>query len=143
MPRKPASLAVVPAASPVATIPHRPPAPAHLTPAAAKLWREIVDARPADYFTRPSLPALETLVRCTAEWHRLMALAEGMDPLADPAAYGRIARSADMHAARATQAATRLRLTHQAVVSPKAAAAAARGPVTQAEIARRYREGSA
>jgi phage terminase small subunit len=120
----------------------RPAPPAHLPAAARELWQEATSARPADFFDRASLPVLEMYCRSTAEYRRLMTLAEGMDPLADPAAFGRVARTADMHAARASQAATRLRLTHQSTLTPRAGMRAAGGAVSADEIARRYREGA-
>lgn len=141
MPRRSAaSLAVVPATVP--TLPGRPLPPAYLPADAADLWRRITASRPADYFAPETLPTLEMLVRAMAEHRRLMLAVEAMDPVIDPAAYGKLARSADMMAARASQAATRLRLTHQSIVDARGGGRAASnggGRATADEIAARYR----
>lgn len=141
MPRQSAAaLAVVPAAVPL--LPGRPQPPAYLPDDAADLWRRVTASRPADYFDAASLPTLETMVRAMAEHRRLMAVCESTDPASDPAGYGKLARSADMMAARASQAATRLRLTHQSIVDARGGARAARsggGRATADEIAARYR----
>jgi hypothetical protein len=141
MPRRSAAaLAVIPSVVPL--LPARPMPPAYLPADAAELWRTMTASRPADYFDAASLPTLETLVRAMAEHRRLMALCEAMDPAADPAAYGRLARVADAMAARASQAATRLRLTHQSATDSRGAGRAARTGGARAsadEIAARYR----
>ena len=41
-----------------------PPPPASLSPAAAKLWKEIVEARPAGHFDAGSLPLLHSYCAC-------------------------------------------------------------------------------
>ena len=118
MPRKSAAaLAVVPATVPM--VPGRPQPPSYLPDDAADLWRRITAARPADYFAPETLPTLETMVRAMAEHRRLMLAIEAMDPATDPTGYGKLARAADMMAARASQGATRLRLTHQSIVDAR------------------------
>ena len=37
-----------------------PRPPAHLTPAAKRIWREVVECRPADFFRPGALHLLET-----------------------------------------------------------------------------------
>lgn len=144
MPRQSAAaLSVVPAAVP--TLLGRPLPPDYLPDDAADLWRCITGSRPADYFTPETLPTLEILTRAMSEHRRLMALCEATDAAADPTAYGKLARAADMMAARASQAATRLRLTHQSIVDARGGARAAQrggGRATADEIANRYRTGA-
>lgn len=141
MPRQSAAaLAIVPGR--VSSIPGRPLPPDHLPQRAADLWRNVTACRPADYFDPASLPTLETMVRALAEHHRLMTLCEGIDPAGDPAGYGKLARAADMMAARASQAATRLRLTHQSITDSRGGGRAANnggGRATPEEITNRYR----
>lgn len=141
MSRKSAAALAVVAAS-VAVLPGRPLPPKYLPRDAADLWRKVTASRAPDYFAPETLPTLETMVRAMAEHRRLMAAVEAMDPATDPSAYGKLARAADMMAARASQGATRLRLTHQSIVDARKGGRAARdggGRATADEIIRRYR----
>lgn len=40
--------------------PYKPPA--HLSPAAKKVWIEVIDAKPKDYYDAADMPSLESLV---------------------------------------------------------------------------------
>lgn len=142
MPRRSrASLAVVPVEP--AQLPIRPSPPAELPIAAQALWRSLVDSRPATYFAADSLGLLETYCRSIAEYRRLMCAVEAMDPQEQSAEFARLSRVADMHAARASQCATRLRLTKQSQTDSRGAGRDAHKPGRSAsadEIRRRYAE---
>jgi hypothetical protein len=143
MPRQSAaSLTVAPTG--VAHLPTRPEPPERLPEAAAAVWRRVTASRDSSYFDAGSLPVLEVYCRSTAEHRRVLALVEQMDPVAQVDAFAKLSRIADMHAARASQAATRLRLTHQSRTDSRGAGrAAGRAPAGTADAIRAaYRGGS-
>jgi phage terminase small subunit len=120
VPRSSTAAKAVPA--PVTKMPLRPSPPDYLPADAQFIWRIVTGARPADYFDAASLGLLEGYARSLAEHRRIMATVEGMDPAADVATFAKLTRLADAHAARVSQLATRMRLSHQARTDSRKAA---------------------
>lgn len=122
MPRKsPAALAAAPTG--VAHLPMRPQAPAHLNAASRAIWEAVTASRPVEYFDKGSLGLLEAYCRALAEHRRIMAVVEGLDPA--QADFCKLSRIADAHAARVSQLATRMRLSHQSRADARGAGRAA------------------
>lgn len=136
MPRQSAaSLTVAPTG--VAHLPTRPEPPERLPEAAAAIWRRVTASRDAGYFDSGSLPILEVYCRSTAEHRRVLAVVEVMDPIEDTDRFAKLSRVCDMWAARASQAATRLRLTKQSQTDSRGAGrAAGRAPAGTADAIR-------
>jgi hypothetical protein len=64
-----------------------PPAPPRdLSPAAAKLWRQITASRPSDWFDGGSLPLLHRLCRTVISVERLHDAYDATDPTSSKAA---------------------------------------------------------
>ena len=106
-----ASLAIAPAT--VAALPLRPHPPAHLSAAAASIWREVTGSRPPAFFDAGSRGLLEAYSRSLAEHRRIMAVVEKMQPENDAGEFCKLSRIADAHAGRVSQLATRMRLSQQ------------------------------
>ena len=117
-----ASLASVPV--PLAS--RRPPPPERLLEAEAIVWRDVVGAMPADWFTRESYPVLTAFCRHTAradmlaglladftsEWIKVEGGLQRLDKLLAMAA---------RETTTATACARALRLTQQARIQPRGA----------------------
>ena len=117
-----ASLAAVPV--PLAT--RRPPPPEGLLQAEATVWRDIVGAMPANWFTRESYPVLKAFCRHTARADMLAGLLADFTPewIKVEGGLQRLDKLLGM-AARETTTATAcaraLRLTQQARIQPRGA----------------------
>lgn len=122
MPRKSAAaLAVVVPVDGVSCLPQRPQPPAHLSAAAAIVWRSVTASRPAEYFDAGAVPLLAAFCVATAELHRVteaLALASPVDELER---YAKLVRASDALAGRAGMLATKLRLTPQSKIDARAA----------------------
>lgn len=92
-----------------------PRPPKGMPKGAAKVWREIVEARPVDFFQPGQLHLLEVFCR-TAELQRAALLLLESDP-ADDGAAKQVARLAAIMASHATK----LRLTISSASRPDAA----------------------
>lgn len=117
-----ASLAAVPVPLSV----RRPPPPVTLGEAEATIWRDIVGAMPADWFSRESYPTLTGLCRHTARADMLADLLKDFTPewVKVEGGLQRLDKLLAM-GARETTAATAcaraLRLTQQARILPRGA----------------------
>lgn len=98
-------------------------APKELSPAEAKLWREMVESKPADWFGPDCWPVLKEYVRAAVMCDQLAktaakavnAKATDLRPVLD---------MRDREAKRMADLATKLRLTQQSRYTPHAAATA-------------------
>lgn len=117
-----ASLAVVPVPLSV----RRPPPPEGIGEAESVIWRDVVGAMPADWFTRESYPTLTALCRHTARADMLAGLLKDFTPewVKVEGGLQRLDKLLAM-GARETTAATAcaraLRLTKQARILPRGA----------------------
>jgi hypothetical protein len=91
-----------------------PSAPRNLSKEAAKLWRQIVDDRPPDFFRPGSEQMLERFCWAVIEARKIDGLIEPCDPL--DLAYRRLLRHQIALSAMITTLATKLRLSVQADV---------------------------
>ena len=105
--------------------PLRPEPPAHLSAAAAACWRELLAMRAPEYWDGPSLILAERLAVALAESRRVQTAVDGMDPAADAAAFVKLSNLQDKLTARVSALASRLRLTKQSQMGPRAAGRAA------------------
>ncbi len=125
-----ASLASVPV--PLAT--RRPPPPERLLEPEATIWREVVGAMPADWFTRESFPVLAAFCRHTARADMLASLLANFTPDWIKVEGGlqrldKLLAMAARETTTATACARALRLTQQARIQPRGAGRAmARNP---------------
>lgn len=116
-----ASLAV----APVSALPERPEPPSHLTEDEARVWRDVVATKPADWFARDVQPVLEAYCQAVvmmrylhSRWH-----SEKLDEVkAIKTLAGLVKDTSNLVA----QLATKLRLTNQSRYTPQAAATAAK-----------------
>lgn len=122
-----ASLAVVQTHS-VFRSPPKPPS--ELPTAARQVWREIVSARPHDFFDFAAYPALCALCVAKAEHARASAALATIDPQTDTKQYAALVRATDALAGRIGDLSTKLRLTLQARVDSRAAARAVSNQAT-------------
>lgn len=103
--------------------------PQDLTAEAAAMWREIVNANPADLFSPGSTPLLAQLCRHTIAARRIaqwLARVEASDGDLDEARWFQLLARQEAESKIIAQLATRLRLTPQSRYTPHGAAAAGR-----------------
>ena len=104
--------------------------PSELTDEQARVWRNTVEARSADYFGQDSVPLLEEYCRVVVMC-RLLALQieAAIAGGGDPETAGMLKSFLDMRdkeSRRMTSLATKLRLTNQSRYTPQAAGTAAK-----------------
>jgi hypothetical protein len=117
----------------------RPEPPAHLSAAAAACWRELLAMRTPDYWDGPSLILAERLAVSLAESRRVQTAVDAMDPADHPLEFARLSNLQDKLTARVSALASRLRLTKQSQIGPRAAAReAAQGPSSLDAMRARY-----
>lgn len=100
----------------------RPDAPYDLTDEQTEEWWAVVNRLPADWFPRETHGLLADYCRHVVKSRRiaqLVAAAEGDDPL-DVGMLDKLYKMAERESRAASSLATRLRITQQATVSPKA-----------------------
>lgn len=121
-----ASLSVVPVAPLMRVV-----APDGLSDAEARLWTDVVDSKPADWFGGDTVPLLLEYVRAVAMCDVLdekVKLVLSGDAEIEIALIGKVMegflRLRDMESKRAVSIATKLRLTPQSRYTPQAAATA-------------------
>jgi hypothetical protein len=119
-----ASLSVLPVA-PIARV----VAPDGLSDAEARLWTEVVDSKPADWFGGDTAPLLLEYVRAVCHSDDLHMVIRSMTSddeswASNAKPYMDFLRLRDMESKRAVSIATKLRLTPQSRYTPKAAATA-------------------
>lgn len=120
-----ASLAV----ASVVGLTQRPEAPDELTQAEAKVWKQVVDSKPADWFTPGDTPLLADYCRHVVR-QRLISKAinaQGKIAFADPESYKfyrDLLKDSEMETRAIKSLATALRLTQQSRYTPQAAATA-------------------
>lgn len=98
------------------------PVPGELSPAEAKLWTQVVESKPADWFGADSWPVLREYVRAAVMCDHLATVIAG-------ASRDQLKRALDMRdreSRRAVSLATKLRLTQQSKYDPRGAATADR-----------------
>ena len=121
-------------AVPVPLVSRRPPPPERLLEAEAVVWRDVVGAMPADWFTRESYPVLAAFCRHTARADMLASLLADFTPDWIKVEGGlqrldRLLAMAARETTTATACARALRLTQQARIQPRGAGRAmAKGP---------------
>jgi hypothetical protein len=96
----------------------RAPPPDHLTDEQARVWREVLDDLPADWFRGSNLPLLETYCRHIVAARRiaqLIELEEKSDAF-DPANYDLLLRMQDRETRALATMGTKLRLTQQSIL---------------------------
>lgn len=121
-----ASLSVVPV-KPIARI----EPPDALSDAELKLWRAVVDSKPADWFGEDSAPLLTEYVRAVCHSDELDRVVKSMSSddkewATNAKPYMDFMRIRDMEAKRAVSIATKLRLTQQSRYTPQAASTASK-----------------
>ncbi|MFE3839468.1 hypothetical protein [Pseudogemmobacter sonorensis] len=100
----------------------RPDAPYDLTDEQAEVWWRVVNRLPADWFPAETHGLLSDYCRHEVKSRRisqLVAAAESDDPL-DIDMLDKLYKMAERESRAASSLATRLRITQQATVSPKA-----------------------
>jgi len=113
------------AVAPVVTVIPRPTAPDHLTEDEAAVWERIVTCMAPDYFRGHHLDQLANLCRHVVAARRLSAWVEKIlsgEISGEIAEVERLLRMRARETGAANALARSLRLTKQAVVSPKGAA---------------------
>ena len=107
------------------------PPPDRLSEEAAELWRSVLDGKPSGWFTKDIGPLLEAYVQAVAGLrlaNAQLALVTTPEKLAGRGGLGHVdwlMKLCDRQARLVATLATKLRLSPQARVTPKAAAAAA------------------
>jgi hypothetical protein len=94
-----------------------------------KLWRAVVDSKPADWFGEDSAPLLTEYVRAVCHSDELDRVIKSMslddqEWVTNAKPYMDFMRIRDMEAKRAVSIATKLRLTQQSRYTPQAASTA-------------------
>ncbi len=114
------------------TLLQRPEAPLDLTPEQSDVWRQIVDALPADWFPRETWPLLSQYCRHTIEARRLGQLIDQACamPDLDVAAYGELLKLQRQETGALKVLAASMRLAQQSARTDGAAATAKRGART-------------
>jgi hypothetical protein len=102
-----------------------PRAPAHLTAAAKRLWREIVEDRPADYFRPGSFDTLATFCTVTLTLRHMWKVERASR--GEPAAHTRILRRICALAALQARLCGDLRMTPRANIERHSAKRDAKG----------------
>lgn len=111
---------------PVVALPasQRPLPLEHLSAAACAVWRDVVGAKPPDFFDRGSLGLLEAYCTALAEHRKIMAVIALLDPVEHINQFAKLTRLADAHAARVSQLGVRMRLSQSARIDQRSAARA-------------------
>lgn len=104
--------------------PERPEPPTHLTDAQAAEWRAVVDACPADWFPRETHGTLESYCRHTVAEREIDEMVEdlkGMGLSVGEIVGGldKLFKMRERESRAASSAATRLRITNQALTNHK------------------------
>lgn len=113
---------VIPVAGPSV---HLAPAPG-LTDEQAKVWRETVEARSADYFGEDAAPLLEEYCRVVVMCRLLAVQIEAALAGGEPGELKALLDMRDKESRRMTSIATKLRITNQSRYTPDKAAVKAR-----------------
>src|SRR5690606_9422748 len=100
--------------------------PEGLTEEQAEVWRSVVGARPADFFSAGAAPLLEDDRRVVVMCRLLAAQVEAAIAGGDAADLRALLNMRDKESRRMTSIATKLRLTNQSRYTPQAAATAAK-----------------
>lgn len=110
--------------TPLSNLPTRPDAPEHLTEEQRAEWKRVVDACPADWFPVETLGLLESYCLHMCSMRQIEAMiGEAFNRLEDP--LGAVEDLNKLHIMReresraASSAATRLRITNQALTNHK------------------------
>lgn len=114
MARKSAAALTIVRSAPAPKVPKGPPAPKGLSKAERKLWREIVDTKPADWWGPDSLPILTEYVRAITMCDTLAEKIE--TAMKSNVAAGQVKLLMDLRdkeSRRAVSLATKMRLTQQ------------------------------
>lgn len=98
--------------------------PGDLTSEQASVWREVVDAKPVDWFSEDSAPLLSEYCRAAVMCKTLAVMVEAAIAGGEVKELSDVLRLRDMEAKRLTSIATKLRLTQQSRYTPQAAATA-------------------
>lgn len=108
----------------VALVPdvHLPP-PDGLTPDQAQVWREVVGARPSDFFARDAAPLLEEYCRVVVMCRLLALQVEASIAGGESADLKAVLDMRDKESRRMTSIATKLRITNQSRYTPDSAKA--------------------
>jgi len=117
MPRKSAaSLAVVPLPAPATA--QRLAPPDDLPPEQAAIWRNVVDAMPADFFGREQVAVLRAYCLHTAVAQTLAGRLAAMDPGADAATWVKLSAQQVAHSKAALAHGRALRVTLNSRTQP-------------------------
>jgi hypothetical protein len=123
-----AELAIVP------QLPHRlAEPPSDLNEAQAQVWRDVIAAKPVDWFGKDSLPLLSAYCKAVTEHARISSVLDSFDTrcLVESEhlnTYDRLTKLQDRHARLMTTLATKMRLTQQSKYRADAAAVADKKP---------------
>ena len=100
--------------------------PEGLTEEQAEVWRSVVGARSADFFSADQAPLLEEYCRVVVMCRLLAAQVEAAIAGGDAGELKAVLDMRDKESRRMTSIATKLRLTNQSRYTPQAAATAAK-----------------
>lgn len=100
--------------------------PAELTDEQARVWRETVEARSADYFGEDAAPLLEEYCRVVVMCRLLAVQIEAAIAGGEPGELKALLDMRDKESRRLTSIATKLRITNQSRYTPDKAAVKAR-----------------
>ena len=125
MPRKSQAAAAVAQVFAIKPASRRLPVPQDMAPEPAEVWRTTTAALPPDWFTPEHGPMLALYCRHVARAGQLESVISELDPLADLAAFDRLAKLAALESAKAAMHARAMRLTHQSRLKAETAASRA------------------
>ena len=109
------------------SIPVRPEPPERLSKEEAKLWREIVDSKPVDWFDADTRPLLEAYCQAISfQWMIAREIATGFADMGSVLPLEKLHSMQEKNAKLLAQLATKMRLTPQSRYTPKAASTANR-----------------
>lgn len=119
----------------------RPRPPDELTDEQARIWREIVDQLPADWFRRENFPLLVQYCRHVSRARHLAQLIERVqdDPNFGADAYAKLLQTEEQQSRALAALATRMRLSQQSSYSDKKAKAG-RSSLTIGAIGKPWRD---
>ena len=100
--------------------------PSDLTPEQARIWQDVVDAKPVDWFSEDTAPLLTEYCRAAAMCQTLAIMVEAAIAGGEVKELGDVLRLRDMESRRLTSIGTKLRLTNQSRYTPQASATAAK-----------------
>lgn len=100
--------------------------PDDLTPEQARIWQDVVDAKPVDWFSEDTAPLLTEYCRAAAMCQTLAIMVEAAIAGGEVKELGDVLRLRDMESRRLTSIGTKLRLTNQSRYTPQASATAAK-----------------